>query len=66
MTRQDDDPVEVTDADFPALLAEGLREARAVARGEAEPVRRIRHPLTARSAEGDGAPPMPGRRDRTR
>jgi hypothetical protein len=66
MTRDDDGPVEVTDANFPALLAEGLREARAVARGEAQPVRSASHRPTTPSVGSDGARPMPRPRDRTR
>ncbi len=46
-----DDDIEVTEDNFAELLMEGLAEARSVARGEAEPVRRVRRPMTARATE---------------
>jgi putative transcriptional regulator len=45
------DEIEVTEENFGDLLIEALMEARAVARGDAEPARRVRRPMTARSAE---------------
>lgn len=42
--------IEVTEESFGDLLIEALTEARAVARGEAEPARRVRRPMTARTA----------------
>ncbi|MBD0320740.1 MAG: helix-turn-helix domain-containing protein [Gemmatimonadetes bacterium] len=44
--RQDD--IEVTEENFGDLLVASLTEARAVARGEADPARRVRRRLTAR------------------
>lgn len=43
------DEIEVTEENFGDLLIEALTEARAVARGEAEPARRVRRPMTART-----------------
>lgn len=42
---------QVTEENFGSLLLQGLEEARAVARGEAVPVRRTRRALSARAAE---------------
>jgi len=42
--------IEVTDENFGDLLIEALTEARAVARGDAKPARRVRRPMTARTA----------------
>lgn len=50
MASKNDDAVKVTDQNFGDLLIEGLREAVAVRRGEAEPARRVRRPMTAREA----------------
>lgn len=50
MAIKNDDAVKVTDQNFGDLLIEGLREAVAVRRGEAEPARRVRRPMTAREA----------------
>jgi putative transcriptional regulator len=43
------DEIEVTEENFGDLLIEVLTEARAVARGDAEPARRVRRPMTART-----------------
>lgn len=43
------DEIEVTEENFGDLLIEALTEARAVARGDAEPARRVRRPMTART-----------------
>jgi putative transcriptional regulator len=42
------DAVKVTDQNFGDLLIEGLQEAVAVRRGQREPARRVRRPMTAR------------------
>ena len=47
MAKQGD--IEVTEANFGALLIKGLTEARAVARGDAKPADRVRRPMTARA-----------------
>jgi len=44
------DEIEVTEENFGDLLIEALTEARAVARGVAEPARRVHRPMTARMA----------------
>lgn len=44
------DDIEVTEENFGELLIQGLTEARAVARGDAEPARRVRRPITPGSA----------------
>lgn len=41
---------DVTEENFGELLIQGLTEARAVARGDAEPARRVRRPVTPGSA----------------
>jgi putative transcriptional regulator len=45
-----DDAVQVTEQNFGDLLIEGLNEALAVRRGEREPARRVRRPVSARDA----------------
>lgn len=50
MAYETDDQIEVTNENFGDMLIQGLREARAVARGEAEPDRRIRRLRTVREA----------------
>lgn len=45
-----DDRIEVTEENFGDLLVSAMQEARQIARGEAEPARRVRRLLTARSA----------------
>ena len=45
-----DDGVRVTEQNFGELLIEGLNEALAVRRGEREPARRVRRPVSARDA----------------
>jgi DNA-binding transcriptional regulator YiaG len=44
------DEIEVTDENFGDLLIDALTEARAIAGGDAEPARRVRRPMTARTA----------------
>lgn len=62
MDREQDDRVEVTSESFGDMLIRGLREARAVARGEVEPTRRVRRLRTAREAAVvPPQPPPPGR-----
>jgi DNA-binding transcriptional regulator YiaG len=51
MASKNDDAVKVTDQNFGDLLIEGLQEAVAVRRGQLEPARRVRRPMTAREAE---------------
>jgi putative transcriptional regulator len=50
MASKNDDAVRVTDQNFGDLLIEGLQEAVAVRRGQQEPARRVRRPMTAREA----------------
>ena len=50
MASKKDDAVKVTTENFGDLLIEGLQEALAVRRGEAEPARRVRRLMTAREA----------------
>lgn len=50
MASKNDEAVKVTDHNFGDLLIEGLTEAVAVRRGEREPARRVRRPMTARDA----------------
>jgi putative transcriptional regulator len=50
MAQSSDEPIRVTRRNFGDLLVEGLREAVAVRRGDAEPARRVRRPMTAREA----------------
>lgn len=45
------DDIEVTEENFGELLIKGLTEARAVAKGDVEPTRRVRRRLTARAAK---------------
>jgi putative transcriptional regulator len=49
MKRDNEDAIEVTDENFGELLIEGMREALAIHRGEAEPARRVRRPMTERN-----------------
>jgi len=51
MAHKNDDGVEVTEENFGDLLIQGLREARAVVRGDAEPARRTRRTMTVREAD---------------
>lgn len=51
MASVNDPRIEVTEESFGDLLIRGLREARAVVRGEAEPARRTRRAMTARDAD---------------
>lgn len=50
MARENEDRIEVTEENFGDLLIQGLQEAHAVVRGEAEPARRVRRAITAREA----------------
>ncbi|MFL5382137.1 MAG: helix-turn-helix domain-containing protein [Longimicrobiaceae bacterium] len=50
MMQPDDDAIEVTDQNFGELLLESLNETLAIARGEAEPARRVHRVATARDA----------------
>lgn len=51
MPKQDEDRIEVTDENFGELLIQGLREVRAIQRGESEPAHRVRRVVTAQEAE---------------
>lgn len=59
MANDRDDALEVTEANFGDLLIAGLEEARAIARGDAEPARRVRRALTARRAVVEPPPAYP-------
>lgn len=50
MTKKDDDAVVVTSENFGELLLQSVGEALTVARGEAEPARRVRRVATVREA----------------
>ena len=50
MNERDHEAIEVTDANFGELLIQGLEEALAIERGEAEAPRRIRRVATVRDA----------------
>lgn len=50
MASNDKGAIQVTDQNFGELLIEGLQEAVSVRRGEREPARRERRPMTARDA----------------
>jgi putative transcriptional regulator len=58
MAKRDDDPIDVTEANFGALLIEGLKEARSVARGELRARRVGRTLRTTVVAEPENYPPM--------
>ena len=51
MNERNDDAIEVTDANFGELLIQGLEEALAIERGEAEAPRRVRRVATVRDAK---------------
>ncbi len=51
VTNRAEDRVEVKEQNFGDLLIEGLREIRAIQRGELEPASRVRRAITARQVE---------------
>ncbi len=51
MAGKNDQRIEVTEENFGDLLIQGLREAHAVVRGDAEPARRTRRAMTTREAD---------------
>ena len=55
------DGVTATEENFGDLLIESLKEARMIARGEAEPARRLVRPMTARAAEVESPGPYAAR-----
>jgi putative transcriptional regulator len=50
MKKRDDGAIEVTSENFGELLLQGVREALAIERGQAEPARRVRRVATVREA----------------
>jgi hypothetical protein len=52
--------IKATDENFGALLIEALKEARAIARGEAEPAARVRRKKNPRHAASEPAPDEAG------
>lgn len=58
MPKKHTDSITVTEENFGDLLLEGLHEARAISRGEAEPARRVRR-ITARAATVQPPPAYP-------
>ena len=53
MAEKSDERIEVTDENFGELLIKGLREVRAIQRGESEPAYRVRRVVTAQDADVD-------------
>jgi putative transcriptional regulator len=56
MTRNAEHGIGVTEENFGDLLIKSLREARAISKGELEPVRRVRRTVTARESTVDPPP----------